>query len=355
MRRLGCLAAVTRGMASARHAAATPGGTAPAARSGAVVPLSRAQVVAKWKGTTDSGGPVAARVISKAMAFVSGPSSQRRAAAAPGGAKEVGSIADISWDICERLDHAFTYYCPRGWVLDEKVRENFLSIELSPARPSPPAGEDGTASLSASSSSGSSSPPSAGRTASEEAVRQQQQAPIHGLTITSYAYFKKVQDPDCDKLLDAFLRRFNQCMDNSLEVLNRSTPRKRPAVDAQGRPVALTPEEAAKAAPSGEAVPIDAAHRSKLCDLIATRIGGAACEILFTPVLNGDMTSLEASRSETGITRARGLCRAFFHTNRQHHYVVVMAVPEDEFEASWDLVAHAVLGVRELSMGRDGN
>ncbi len=341
MRRLGCLAATTRVATAARLAAhITDKESTGDAAKGVVV--TRAHVVAQWKGTDAVPAP-ATRAISKAMSFVSGPSTQRKAAPTITGAKEIGSIADISWDVCERLDHAFTYYCPKGWLLDEKLRENFLSIELSPPRPNP----EGDA-------PSSSSAPTADDTASQ--VRQQQQAPIHGLTITSYAYFKKVSDPDCDKLLEAFLRRFNQVMGNSLEVLNRSTPHKRPPVDAQGRPVApATPPPAAAAdhkdGTSGEAVPIDSDHRAKLCELIATRIGGAACEILFTPVMNSDLP-LEASRSDQGIMRARGLCRAFFHSNRQHHYVVVMAVPEDEFEASWDLVAHAVLGVRELAKGR---
>jgi hypothetical protein len=331
MRRLGSLATAVRGAAWRGASQSTAGGDT---RSNGLRHVSRAQVVARWKGKEKkdddraSGTTAASRVVSKAMAFASnaGPASLRRAA--PSGPNLVGTIGDISWDSCERLDHAFTYYAPKGWTLDEKVRENFLSVELSPPRAPEPEG----ASVEESNK---------GETGSS----QQQQPSIHGLTITSYAYFRKVQHPDSEKLMDTFLRRFNQCMGNSVDVLSRSTPKPQVPVDAEGRPV---PQEAPE--PAASSLRIDEQHRGKLCDLIATRLGGSACEFTFTPVMAGEMPSA-ASRSEAGIGRARALCRSFFHSNRLHHYVVVMAVPEEEFEASWDLVTHAVLGVRELKTG----
>ena len=302
-----------------------------AQRSAATAPtaLTRAQVLAKWKGqgsdTLTSSNKGTGGVISRAMAFASpaGAASVRKAAPAA----TTGSIGDISWDSCERLDHAFTYYAPRGWTLDEKVRENFLSIELTPPRPTAP-----QASAAAPHSTPAEASPS-----------------THGLTVTAYAYFKKVHEPDSDKLMEVFLRRFNQCMNNSVEVLKRSTPKVKPPVDAAGRP--CPPPEGHQEQQPSTVVSLEHENRGNLPDIIASRLGGSACEFTFAPTV--EVVQMPSGERGEGVGRARALCRAFFHTNRLHHYVVVMAVPEDEFEASWDLVAHAELGVREQKAVKD--
>nr|CCC89378.1 conserved hypothetical protein [Trypanosoma congolense IL3000] len=132
---------------------------------------------------------------------------------------------------------------------------------------------------------------------------------VHGLSLNCFAYKQKVKDPDCAKLLSLFLRRFNTSVLGSLVVLSTASGHREGDVNA-----AETPERT-------------------ISDVLASRLNCAVAEITFTPDAGGPL--------------AHGLCRAFYSSNHRFHYVVVVAVPHDEFGVSGDLLTHALLEVAE--------
>ncbi|ESL05808.1 hypothetical protein TRSC58_06530 [Trypanosoma rangeli SC58] len=235
--------------------------------------VSREVVLARWNARpVDATEGSAASVVGKGMKFAS--------AITGGGAwgkprTDVAStIADVSWDLCERLDFYIQYSVPSNWLVAERVGENSLAIQCRPPLAGPTAG----------------------------------QPTVHGISLNCFAYKQKVNEPDSARLLSLFLKRFNASVSNSLEVVSQSAGR------------------------SGVAAAADSSTRS-ISESLASRLDCAVADITFTPA--------------AGEPLAHGLCRAFYNSNHKFHYVVVVAVPEDEFEVSLDLLTHALLAVVE--------
>ncbi|KEG13582.1 hypothetical protein DQ04_00921160 [Trypanosoma grayi] len=135
-----------------------------------------------------------------------------------------------------------------------------------------------------------------------------EQPTVHGFSLNCFAYKQKLKETDSEKLLNLFLQRFNASVSNSMEVLSQSAGR------------------------GGSDRGSDASE-TNTSERLASRLGCAVAEITFTPA--------------SGEPVAHGLCRAFYNSNHRFHYVVVVAVPEDEFEVSKDLLTHALLAVVE--------
>lgn len=197
---------------------------------------------------------------------------------------EHSSVGDVTWDLCERMDYHVQYSVPAGWVTAELVKDNSLAIQCSP--PAPLAG-DGTCNPI-----------------------------VHGISINCFAYKRRVVEPNCGRLLLVFLKRFNASVGNSLQILSEChvSPPRSPA-----------PGGAPHAAEEGD--------DGSISNLLARRLQCAVSEITFTPA--------------PGQPLAHGLCRAFFNSNGRFHYVVVVAVPEEEYEVSKDLIIHTVVTVVE--------
>ncbi|RNF12809.1 uncharacterized protein Tco025E_06440 [Trypanosoma conorhini] len=248
--------------------------------------VSREAVLARWNARPEDAAAEAAPaaggatgVVGKGMKFASAVTGGGGGGGGSGAwgkprAGVASTIADVSWDLCERLDFYVQYSVPSNWWVTERVGENSLAIQCRP----PPAG------------------------------RGAGQPTVHGFSLNCFAYRRKVQEPDSAKLLSLFLQRFNASVSNSVEVVSRSAGRAAAAAAA------------------------DASTRS-VSESLASRLDCAVAEITFTPV--------------AGEPLAHGLCRAFYNSNHKFHYVVVVAVPEDEFAVSLDLLTHALLAVVE--------
>ncbi|CAD2215129.1 hypothetical protein AGDE_01260 [Angomonas deanei] len=196
------------------------------------------------------------------------------------------SAADVSWDLCDRMDYLVQYSVPSNWLMAEQVRENNVTIQLTPPRV---AGEEGKATS-----------PS-----------------VHGISISCFAYRRKVVEPNCEKLLHTFLHRFNASVRNSLEIISEASVQPTSAV---------VPPTAADHTSSSE-------EEERLTHKLAQQLQCAVAEITFTPA--------------PGQPLAHGLCRAFYNSNGRYHYIVVVAVPDDEYDTSLDLIIHALLSVVE--------
>lgn len=239
--------------------------------------VSREMVLARWNACP--GDPEkkdnAVGIVGKGMRFA--------AAITTGGgsggwlaprSSVASTIADVSWDLCERLDFYVQYSVPSNWLVAERVSENSIAIQCRPPLPG----------------------------------CNRELPTVHGFSLNCFAYKQKVKEPNSEKLLHLFLQRFNASVSNSLEVLSQSSGRGNRVRDADLPEVSIS-------------------------ESLANRLNCAVAEITFTPA--------------TGEPLAHGLCRAFYNSNHRFHYIVVVAVPEDEFEVSKDLVTHALLAVVE--------
>ncbi|EPY24702.1 hypothetical protein STCU_03553 [Strigomonas culicis] len=199
---------------------------------------------------------------------------------------DVGSTpADVKWDICERMDFLIQYCVPSNWLMAEHVRENGVAIQAVP----PPTGEGDL------------------------------KPSVHGISINCFAYMKQVKEPNCGKLLHTFLRRFNASVNNSLEIISEAAVK---TTNTVLRAPAELEDNHDKETGEGS-----------ICALLAQQLKCAVAEFSFTPA--------------PGQPLARGLCRAFYNSNKRFHYVVVVAVPAEEYEVAQDLVIHALVAVVE--------
>ncbi|EKF28942.1 hypothetical protein MOQ_007289 [Trypanosoma cruzi marinkellei] len=237
--------------------------------------VSREVVLARWNARPiDPKDDNATGVLGKGMKFASAITGNGGGAWGKPRASVASTIADVSWDLCERLDFYVQYSVPSNWFVAERVGENSIAIQCRP--------------------------PLTGCGA--------EQPTVHGFSLNCFAYKQKVKEPNSEKLLHLFLQRFNASVSNSLEVVSESS------------------------GCSGVAAGADSSARS-ISESLATRLNCAVAEITFTPA--------------AGEPLAHGLCRAFYNSNHKFHYVAVVAVPEDEFEVSKDLLTHALLAVVE--------
>lgn len=260
---------------------------------GAAPLVRRGAVLARWSGSPAETptSPRSKTALGKGMDFASGflrgiSASTRRASA---NIAAESTVADVGWDLCERMDYYVQYNVPSTWRVTEQVRENSIAIQCSPQVVS-----EGSSGVSG----------------------------VHGFSLNCFAYKQRVQQPDSTKLLHAFLRRFNASVSNSLQILSDATP-------MEALPLGKRP-------PPVEDSIVDAVSEqddARICEMLARQLNSAVAEVTFTP--------------GPGLPLAHGLCRAFFNSNGRFHYVVVVAVPEEEYRVSLDLIIHTLAAVVE--------
>ena len=269
--------------------------------------------------------------------------------------ENIAVIGGVTWCRQERLDFYLYYWAPVAWAAKERVRNNFISIDMSPPMPKR---SDIMEEKKNNSTMMDDSKECSNRAASGDEERYSARSiptpSVHGINITSFAYHYKISQPNADALLDTFLLRFSSFVGNTLKTEARSTPMVKQSAAGTGKKIdhgvsesrphhpmvdgqasASTPVEEASSSgqqlnPSGSSMS-DAA----MVEHIATTTGGSSVVISFV--------------SSSG-EKAKGLCRAAFHTNRRFHYVVLAVVPEEEFDLSRDLLTQAVVGVREVAL-----
>lgn len=265
--------------------------------------VPRSVVLDRWTGAAAVSPESASThqgLLGKGMSFASGllrdvsPSTRQTST----NAAADSTVGDVPWDLCERMDFYVQYNVPSSWHVSELLRDNSIAIQCSP-------------------------PPSASTTAGDGAV--------HGISLNCFAYKQRVKQPDSSKLLHVFLKRFNASVNNSLELIAEGKP---PATSAEiklpgGETSAVGTAETAPAefiAPTPE-------DPDGTCQMLAKQLSSAVAEISFTPA--------------PGQSLAHGLCRAFYNSNCRFHYVIVVAVPEEEYATSLDLIVHALASVVE--------
>lgn len=259
--------------------------------------VPRTAVLARWTGSSSSAGASSSfatqGVLGKGMSFASGllrdvsPSTRRTST----NAVADSTVGDVPWDLCERMDFYVQYNVPSSWHVTELLRDNSIAIQCSPPPPSSSAGE----------------------------------AAVHGISLNCFAYKQRVKQPDCSKLLHVFLKRFNASVNNSLELIAEGKP---PSATAEIK----VPGKDGSGAASEEAAPAPE-DSDGTCQTLAKQLSSAVAEISFTPT--------------PGQSLAHGLCRAFYNSNGRFHYVIVVAVPEEEYATSLDLIVHALASVVE--------
>lgn len=271
--------------------------------------VPRTAVLARWTGA-DAAAKVAKAaaapqgIVGKGMSFASSllcdvaPSTR----SASTNASADDTVGDVPWDLCERMDYYVQYNIPSTWQVVEVLRDNSVAIQCSP--PPPADAQDGSASPGT----------------------------VHGISLNCFAYKQRVKQPDSTRLLHVFLKRFNASVSNSLELLAEGHPP--PPLAEAKLPPSMSGSDASGPAAAPSAAPADGdAAEAHACQALAKQLNSAVAEITFTPA--------------PGQPLAHGLCRAFFNSNGRFHYVMVVAVPEDEFANSLDLVIHALASVVE--------
>ncbi|KPI83473.1 hypothetical protein ABL78_7494 [Leptomonas seymouri] len=259
--------------------------------------VPRSAVIARWTGrpAADSGNhPSQERILGKGISFASGllRSVSPSARSASTNSVTDSTTGDVMWDLCERMDFYVQYNVPSSWYVSELLRDNSIAIQCSPPPPSRGAAGD---------------------------------AAVHGISLNCFAYKQRVKQPDSSKLLHVFLKRFNASVNNSLAVI------------AEGRPSASATEAKLPSKDGSDTVAEAAVPAPEdpegTCQTIAKQLNSAVAEVSFTPA--------------PGQSLAHGLCRAFYNSNGRFHYVIVVAVPEEEYAASLDLMVHALASVVE--------
>lgn len=252
-----------------------------------IASVSRGTALARWNATSAEVKEKEKSVLGKGMDFASGIVSNLTQSTRT--AMDVASTpADVKWDVCERMDFLVQYCVPSNWLMAEHVRENSVAIQAVP----PQTGEG------------------------------ELKPSVHGISVNCFAYMKQVKEPNCGKLMHAFLRRFNASVNNSLEICAEAAVKTSTSSTVLRAPAEL--EERGDKEVSGD---------GSVCALLAQQLKCAVAEISFTPA--------------PGQPLARGFCRAFYNSNKRFHYVVVVAVPADEYEVAQDLIIHALVAVVE--------
>lgn len=227
---------------------------------------------------------------------------------------------DVKWRLEERLDYSLRYFIPLGWETHEKVSDNLISVQCHPPRPLEPPKTD------------------------EERMTIPS---VHGLSLNCFAYHRKVIDPDAAKLLVSFLKRFGSAVNNSVVVHRQRYYRTSgpfPAPPAPPGAQEQSDHHASTASNPSDTAPDESSFlfQQDLVDFIAARIGGAVCELSFTPP--------SPAALDTPPAEARGLCRAFYSKSKRVHVVVMMAVPVDEYAVMRDAVAQGVMHVTDVTI-----
>lgn len=283
-------------------------------------PVPRSAVLARWTGTPAVDPDRASTptgLVGKGMHFASGllrDVSQSTRTASTNAAAD-STIGDVPWDLCERMDFYVQYNIPSSWHVTELLRDNSIAIQCSPPALT---GSSSSSSMSTSSSSSSGGRDNGG---SESAV--------HGISLNCFAYKQRVKQLDSSRLLHVFLKRFNASVGNSLELIAEGKP---PATAADVAAGAVRDEARAVDAENGY-VPPKPEDADGTCQMLAKQLSSAVAEISFTPA--------------PGQPLAHGLCRAFYNSNGRFHYVIVVAVPAEEYATSLDLMVHALASVVE--------
>jgi hypothetical protein len=137
----------------------------------------------------------------------------------------------LQWHSHERLDFALQWVLPSTWQVQQRAKENLVSIQCAPPRPE--------------------------RSVAEAEGFDPAAAPtVHGMSLTAFAYHQRLADANADALMSSFLRQFSRSVGNSLVVLGTSDPRK--------------------------AVVGNEPHLAR-CRILQESCGGAVAEIKFTP------------------------------------------------------------------------
>ncbi|KAG5506528.1 hypothetical protein JKF63_06031 [Porcisia hertigi] len=265
--------------------------------------VPRSCVLARWTGVGAAAAvtaPTSNSLLGKGMSFASGllrdvsPSTR----SASTNAATDSTVGDVLWDLCERMDYYVQYNVPSTWRVTELLRDNSIAIQCSP--PAPP-----------------------------EATEKSRGA-VHGISLNCFAYKQRVKHADCVRLLHIFLKRFNASVNNSLESLSEGHP---PPPAKVGLPADHDSDGVVGAAAAASAQVRDGGNDEGMCHTLAKELNSAIAEITFTP--------------GPGQPLAHGLCRAFYNSNGRFHYIVVVAVPEEEYSNSLDLMIHALASVVE--------
>ncbi|KAG5480078.1 hypothetical protein LSCM1_06503 [Leishmania martiniquensis] len=299
MRVLRCGSAVVPGRALAAATAVSQlRWTADEAR--AQVP--RSCVLARWTGAGAKAADANRSLLGKGMSFASGllrdasPSTRSASTNAAIGS----TVGDVLWDLCERMDYYVQYNIPSSWRVTELLRDNSIAIQCSPPPP-----------IEATEGSG---------------------AAVHGISLNCFAYKQRVKQADSVRLLHVFLKRFNASVNNSLEVLSEGHP-PLPSPAEMRRAVNGTSGGALHAGMAASTQAGGAGAEEGTCEMLAKQLNSAVAEVTFTP--------------GPGQPLAHGLCRAFYNSNGRFHYVIIVAVPEEEYANSLDLMIHALVSVVE--------
>ena len=228
----------------------------------------------------------------------------------------------VPWCCHERLDFYFSFWAPQGWTVREMVRENFISIQVSPPVAEMDVDTNGETHKISSSSA----------------------APVHGISITAFAYHKKVKHPDSGTLLRSFVKRFSTQVDPNLRIVQFYDAGAEEEARKQNQPNLPSPGSSSLAADRGLHEEVNdggdekVSSRLSVAHEIGGQIGGSVCEVAFSP---------RAGPTSPQRNAALGVCRAFYHPNGRFHYVVLAAVPSNEFDLVADQVKFAVMAARE--------
>ena len=296
--------------------------------------FSGRRALAPWVGQRGCANAPAARAVSREEAMSRwGIAAATGLPAIPSALSGLATMdrGGIRWAVHEKMDFFLEFQAPAPWDVNIRVRENFAAIQCVPpgvaaprVQPSPQprgaaaAGQRGSAIIreaglrgeilggSAEDGNDNRDASSPSQPVAEATPTASSRPSVHGLSITSFAYPRKVANTDADVLLRNFLGQFRRSVQGPVAVVGATS--------------------------SPDLVPVDCATpgavRERSVELLqqaAHNFGGALCELTFTPPMTG--------------VDARAYCRAFFHPNRRFHYVAVFAVPDDE----WAVVADTVL------------
>ncbi|KAG5502698.1 hypothetical protein JIQ42_05767 [Leishmania sp. Namibia] len=264
--------------------------------------VPRSGVLARWTGAAAKAAETNPSLLGKGMSFASGlvrdASPSTRSAST--NAVIDSTVGDVLWDLCERMDYYVQYNIPSSWRVTELLRDNGIAIQCSPPPPIETAEGSGAA--------------------------------VHGISLNCFAYKQRVKEADSVRLLHVFLKRFNASVNNSLELLSEGHPPRSSRAELKG-PANGTSRGALDAGMAASTQAGNAGNGEGTCETLAKQLNSAVAEVTFTP--------------GPGQPLAHGLCRAFYNSNGRFHYVIVVAVPEEEYVNSVDLMIHALASVVE--------
>ncbi|CAJ1024384.1 hypothetical protein Q4I32_003582 [Leishmania shawi] len=263
--------------------------------------VPRSCVLARWTGAGAAPTQTSESLLGKGMSFASGllrdASPSIRSAST--NVTIDSTVGDVLWDLCERMDYYVQYNIPSSWRVTELLRDNSIAIQCSPPLSMEASGGSGVA--------------------------------VHGISLNCFAYKQRVKQADSVRLLHIFLKRFNASVNNSLELLSEGYP---PPLPTEMRvPFKGNSDSAVNTSTPTSTQARDAGNKEGMCQMLAKQLNSAVAEVTFTPA--------------PGQPLAHSLCRAFYNSNGRFHYVIVVAVPEEEYANSVDLMIHALASVVE--------